>query len=138
MKRLAGAVVALGFLACAGGPGELRIDEAWAWPTVSGPTAAYVTIVNGTAEEDRLIGARSTCCRSIEIHRTEIDGDRMRMSPATDGIAVAVGDTVTLEPGGHHLMLFEPVEPLRVGEHFELTLIFEDAGELAVEAAIRR
>lgn len=123
--------------ACARG-GAIRAVDAWAWPASGGPTAAYLTIVNESNSGDRLIEARSPCCATIEIHRTDTEGDRVSMIPATDGVVVPAGARVALKPGGHHLMLFEPYEPLRVGSRFEVTLLFEKAGELAVEVEVRR
>ena len=62
---------------------------------------------------------------------------RMRMQELPDGLALTGGETVSFEPGGYHVMLPDLVEPLAVGDEFELTLQFENADEvtLAVEVA---
>ncbi len=62
----------------------------------------------------------------------------MSMVPVENGIAIAPGATVDLEPGGYHLMLFEPIEPLRIEMRFVVTLQFEQNGEIPVEIEVRR
>jgi copper(I)-binding protein len=62
----------------------------------------------------------------------------MSMVPVENGIALDPGATVDLMPGGYHLMLFEPVEPLRVGMRFTVTLELEQNGEIPVEIEVRR
>lgn len=53
-----------------------------------------------------------------------------------DGVTVAGGQSVTFKPGGYHLMLMDLKQPLKQGEKLPLTLVFEKAGEVSVEAAI--
>jgi copper(I)-binding protein len=58
----------------------------------------------------------------------------MREVPAID---VPAGSRVELAPGGLHLMLFDLLEDLQAGDTFELTLVFENAGEVTVTAEVR-
>ena len=60
----------------------------------------------------------------------------MSMSPVEE-IPVPAGETVSLEPGGYHIMLLDLVAPLETGSTIELTLTFENAGEMVVEAEVR-
>jgi copper(I)-binding protein len=125
--------------ACARSGTPIRVDGAWARPTAgSGPGAAYLSIRNDGDQADRLLGARSACCATIEIHHTQVSDGRMSMVPVENGIDIAPGATVELVPGGYHLMLFEPIEPLRIGIQFVVTLQFERNGEIPVEIEVRR
>ena len=54
-----------------------------------------------------------------------------------DEIAIAAGQTVTLEPGGYHVMMLDLVEPLKTGDTFELTLTFAEAGDMVIEVEVR-
>lgn len=138
-SRFVPACILVLLAACASPGPAIRVEEAWARPTAGpAPGAAYLSIHNDGKRPDRLLGARSDRCATVEIHRTRVVEGRARMTPAGDGIAVGPGETVELKPGGHHLMLFEPAEPLRDGERFELTLEFEEAGEVRVEIQVRR
>lgn len=53
-------------------------------------------------------------------------------------IDIPAGTTVTLEPGGYHVMLLELAAPLTPGQTFEVTLTFEVAGERTVTAEVRQ
>ncbi len=52
-------------------------------------------------------------------------------------IVASAGTTVALEPGGYHIMLMELAKPLVVGEKVKVTLTFEKAGDVVVEAEVR-
>jgi periplasmic copper chaperone A len=54
-----------------------------------------------------------------------------------EALEVPAGQTVELRPGGHHLMLLDLKQPLKATDRLKLTLVFEKAGELTVEASIR-
>ena len=60
----------------------------------------------------------------------------MEMRPLADGLAIPAGESVVLEPGGYHIMLIGLTGDLNAGESFTLTLTFEKAGEVTVEAII--
>jgi periplasmic copper chaperone A len=63
-------------------------------------------------------------------------GGQMAMRQV-DGIEVPAGSTVTLGPGGLHIMLLDLAQPLPTGSTFDLTLDFEKAGEQTVEVSVR-
>jgi copper(I)-binding protein len=64
------------------------------------------------------------------------DGDVMRMRPV-DGVEIRAGQTVTLRPGGFHLMLIGLSQPLRQGETVPVTLRFERAGDVQVALSVQ-
>jgi len=49
-----------------------------------------------------------------------------------DGLDIPAGETVTLEPGGLHVMFMGLSEPFIEGEKIEATLVFEQSGELEI------
>ena len=66
-----------------------------------------------------------------------VDGDVMRMKPVEGGLEIGPGATVELKPGGYHLMFMDLKQPLKEGETIKGTLVFEKAGSVAVEYAVR-
>jgi periplasmic copper chaperone A len=42
-----------------------------------------------------------------------------------------------LKPGGYHIMLINLARDLKAGEAIKLTLVFQNAGKIAVTAQIR-
>ena len=56
-----------------------------------------------------LQGASAEGVGRIELHESLLGDDgTMAMEARPDGFVVAAGETVTLEPGGKHLMIFDP------------------------------
>ena len=53
-----------------------------------------------------------------------------------DGVDVDPGATAVFAPGGLHIMLIKLKAPLKEGESFPLTLTFEKAGSMEVEAMV--
>ena len=106
---------------------------AWSRAT-PGPTAAvYLELRNTGADSDRLMGATSPAAERIEFHEHRMVDGVMSMN-AVPQIDLPAGKTATLAPGGRHLMLFGLAKPLRPGDRLSLTLRFEMAGEITVEA----
>jgi hypothetical protein len=119
--------------------GDIEIAEGFV--TSAGPraptAAAYVTIVNKGSEDDRLTGASGAAARRVELHRHVLEDDVARMLPIPEGVPAPAGATVTLEPGGMHVMLMGLTEPLTPGASVALTLVFEKAGPLTLTLPVR-
>ena len=63
------------------GAASFEIDHPWArsTPPVAKNGAVYLEIRNTGVEPERLIGVSTPAAESAEIHRTERDGDILRM-----------------------------------------------------------
>ncbi|WP_318011046.1 copper chaperone PCu(A)C [Pseudosulfitobacter pseudonitzschiae] len=98
------------------------------------PTAAaFMTLVNESDSDDRLIEARSEIAKKVEMH-THVDqgGGVMAMTQIEDGIPLAAGHTHALARGGDHVMMMGLNQPLAQGDEVAVTLVFEKAGEVEV------
>lgn len=115
---------------------NVTVSQAWARSTPGGARngAAFLQ-VTAKGSPDKLVGAKSDVAEQVELHNHIHEDGVMRMR-RVDAIDVPAGQSVTLEPGGYHLMLMNLKRPLKVGESLDLTLIFEKAGEVAVTANI--
>ena len=117
-------------------PGGLVLSDAWARTSVTATGAAYLTIENTGTTDDTLVEVRSDAAETVELHTMTMDGMVMKMRQL-DTLAVKTGETVKLAPGGLHIMLIRLKEPLGEGMSVPLTLVFEKAGEVSVEAPVR-
>lgn len=143
-------VISLFIAACGppqnqGAPGDaasagLEIRDGWAAPTPGGVevSAGYLTIVNPTGTEDRLLGASSPRAERVEVHEMSMDGVVMRMRAVEGGLPVPSGGALTLAPGGQHLMFYGVRPPFAEGERVPATLRFARAGDVTVELSVRR
>jgi periplasmic copper chaperone A len=120
-----------------GQTGQIEINAPWARATPghveSG--AVYSTIVSPTT--DRLTAASSPVAKKVELHTMSMEGGVMRMRPLA-AIDIPAGQTVTLSPGGTHIMLLGLTQQLRQGQSFPLTLSFDNAGPRQVTVAIEK
>lgn len=118
--------------------GDLEIGHPWSRATLpNAPVAGgYMTIENTGTTDDTLLGGTTPAAETVDVHEMKMEGDVMTMRPLKDGLVIPAGETVTLKPGGYHLMLMKPQKPFKEGERVPLTLRFEKAGEVKVELAV--
>jgi copper(I)-binding protein len=117
----------------------VSLFDAWAGATGAGMPngAVYGYLVNLGAETDTLISASTAVAEVVEFHETVIgENDVMQMQPLTEGLAIAPQNYVQLQTGGYHIMLFNLAQPLEAGSTFDLTLEFEQAGEVIVTVPV--
>jgi copper(I)-binding protein len=112
----------------------MRVEGALARLTPAQVGAVYLTLVNPTGREDRLVAAESSSAGRVELHEVVAEGDVLRMLPRPEGFVVPAGGRVELKPGGKHLMLFSVRDS---PASLVLTLRFERAGtvQLTVPAS---
>ncbi|MEM8877129.1 MAG: copper chaperone PCu(A)C [Pseudomonadota bacterium] len=114
--------------------GTLKIDTPWTRATPGGAKmgGGYTTITNTGSEPDRLVSASTDASARVEIHEMGMTEGVMKMRELEGGLEIPPGETVSLEPGGFHVMFMGLNAPLKQGEAIEVTLQFEKAGEIAV------
>ena len=117
---------------------EVSVYDAYSFATPAGfPIAAvFMTIENNTDMDDRMIGFNTNRAGNSELHTMVMEGDTMRMR-GVDAYDIASGETHTLKPGGDHVMMLNMGGNVVVGETFEGTAIFENAGELPVSVIVK-
>ena len=100
------------------------------------PTGAYVVIHNAGGN-DTLIGASSPAAATVEIQqrqgRTDTEPGELVV---VDQLAVPGFTDTRLQPGGDQLLFTDLVRPLAAGDTVELTLQFERAGTVTVDAEV--
>ncbi len=118
--------------------GSLLIIHPTARPNLPDrPMAAYVTIANDGDAPDRLLAATAPGFEAVELHESKMQGTVMTMEHVT-AIEISPHDTVVLEPGGLHIMLFGATHQFKPGESFPMVLRFEAAGEVRVDVLVEK
>jgi len=131
LKRLA-------FIACIAGcapQSSIDLTKAWVRPPAAGldVAAGYCDIANRGAAPIALVAVRSPAATSISIHTMSSDGDMMQMREV-DRLVVPPHGTVSLAPGGAHLMLFGFNG---TGNSVPLTFEFDDGTQREVAFELR-
>lgn len=140
-----------------GSSSSVEVTDVWTRATT--PTqdtgAVYMTI--NSADGDTLTKAAvpTSIAGKTEIHETTTDGEAtaaedsmesgtmeggsgaMMGMKQIDQLDIPAGETVTLEPGGFHIMLLELKGQIKDGDTIPVTLTFEKAGEVQAEAVAR-
>ncbi len=118
--------------------GNLVISQPWSRATPAGAQVAsgYLTITNNGTAADRLLGGSSDVAAKVDVHEMASNGGVMTMRTVGDGLPLAPGATVTLAPGGYHLMLNDIKKPLKQGDNLPVTLKFEKAGDVVVTFSV--
>ena len=114
----------------------VKADNAYVRMPIPGRSmsAAFMTLENITENKQVLTHASAAWAKSIEIHtHTHENGVmKMREIPA---LALPVGQAVTLQPGGLHLMLFGLDSALP--ETPEISLCFESGSCQTITTTLR-
>ena len=117
--------------------GAIEVVDARARETADGAMtgAVYLEIRNPGAA-DRLLSVATPAAAMAHLHGSIEENGIVRMRPVA-ALEIPAGGTVVLEPGGLHIMLMDLEGLLVAGTRLPLTLYFEQAGALEIEADIR-
>jgi copper(I)-binding protein len=118
-----------------GGEGEMAEGEEHSMGSGSN-SAAYMMLVNESDTPDALIRASTAAAETVELHTVVMEDGVMMMRPVTQIDVPASGET-ELRPGGFHVMLLGITDDLEEGETVDLTLTFENAGDVSISAPVQ-
>jgi copper(I)-binding protein len=116
----------------------LAIQKPWSRATAPGQSvgAGYVTIVNQSGTEDRLMAVTTDISTEVQLHTTSMEGGVMRMRQVVDGIVVPANGSVELKPRGLHIMFVGLKAPLEANATFLAELQFQKAGTMTVRFSV--
>ncbi len=118
--------------------GAMHISQPWARATPKGADdgAGYMTITNKGTTPDRVSCVSDDASKRCQIHSMTMEGGIMKMRPVEGGLEIKPGETVTLKPGGYHMMFVDLNHPLQQGNSVAAELKFDHAGTVKVEYPI--
>ena len=114
------------FAQIAAPPSPVTVTNAWAKTTVPGGkvSAAYMDI-KSTAPV-KLLKAETSIAGNVEIHNMTMKDGVMEMK-AVEAIDVPANKTLSLKPGGYHVMLMMLAASINKGDSVPIKLTFEGA-----------
>jgi len=107
---------------------DVTITQAWIRSSeysdhVGGMTGIFARIKNNTNHEVILLGGKTRTAPMVQTH--EVVGGIMRQK--SGGIVIPAGKTVTLQPGGLHVMIMDLKRAIRSGARVHFTFAFKGA-----------
>jgi copper(I)-binding protein len=138
MKGFRAMLVAAFAVAVVNAPAWAQVEakSAWVRGTVGAQktTSAYMELKS--AKDGVLVGVESSAAGIAEVHEMRMEQNVMRMR-AVPKLDLPAGRTVTLKPGGYHVMLMDLRKPLKKGDSVLLKLAIEnkDKSVATVEVA---
>ena len=121
MKRIALAVM---FFAALPVMAQVTVKDPWVRATVSQQKATGAFMQITSAQDARLIEARSPVAGVVEIHEMTMEKDVMKMR-AVKGLDLPAGKSVELKSGGYHVMLMDLKQQMKEGDTVPLSLVVE-------------
>ncbi len=117
---------------------SIMVHNAWvrSAPPNAKVLAAYMKIINNSDEPRALTVVSSSLFGKVQMHKTEMQDGMMKMIHQKQ-LDIPAGGSLTLEPGGYHLMLMNPKSVLQVGEHVDFELKFDNGLTLNINAPVR-
>jgi len=115
----------------------VTVAHPWARATPGGARvgSVYLEVRAQRGRGDKLIAARSPVAGNAEIHSHVMEQGIAKMR-RVDAVAVPGGQSIVLQPSGYHIMLMDLKQPLNEGDLTKVTLVFEMAGEIEVDATV--
>lgn len=104
----------------------VTVADGWVKTADKGMTAAFGTLSNSSSEAVTITAASSPASSSMELHEVVDDNGQMVMQPVPGGFTVPASGSLTMEPGGYHLMLMDVSAPIEAGQDVTFTLTCAD------------
>jgi copper(I)-binding protein len=115
----------------------LTLEDTWA-KAGSGMTAAFGTIHNPGPHPVTIVEGTSPDAGSVQLHTMEPQADgSLKMVAKAGGFVVPAGGTLTLAPGGDHIMLMDLPHALANGDDVHLTMTSADGGTFEWTVPVR-
>jgi len=116
---------------------HMRIDHPWS--RLAAPNSEVITgyfqLKNNSTKDDYLVSVSTPIADKSEIHMHAMQ-DGVMIMKKVNKVKIGSMKTKKFEPGGLHLMIFNPKYIPKKGERFPLDLNFKYAGKITVQVAI--
>lgn len=112
----------------------ITISDTWAKAAETGMTAAFGILANPSDTDVTVTAASSPAAARMELHEVVTKDGAMVMQPKEGGFTVPAGGTLTLEPGGFHLMLMDIPAAIEPGADVAITLTCSTGGTVEFTA----
>jgi hypothetical protein len=100
------------------------------------PAGGYFELRNTGQTPATLVGADTSACGMLMLHKSEQKSGMDTMSDVTS-LEIPAGQTVKFAPGGYHLMCMDPGPTMKPGRSVAVTLKFSDGSVARIAFAVK-
>ncbi|HNM97322.1 MAG TPA: copper chaperone PCu(A)C [Marmoricola sp.] len=117
----------------------LTVTDPWVKATKEGEmTGAFGKFTNDGDTDVTIVKATSAASPMLELHEVVMaDDGTMKMQPKEGGFVVPAGKSLTLEPGGLHIMFMGVAQDLNPGDEVTVTLEYSDGATQEIRALVK-
>nr|WP_221417505.1 copper chaperone PCu(A)C [Microbacterium marinum] len=117
---------------------SVSMTDSWVKAADSGMSAAFGELTNDSNTDVTVVSATTEVSSMLELHETvENENGEMVMRQIEGGFTIPAGDTLSLEPGGNHIMMMDLPAPLAAGEEATFILTFSDDSTYEFTAPVK-
>jgi copper(I)-binding protein len=120
---------------------QVTIKDPWVRATVSQQKATGAFMQITSAQDARLVEAKSPLAGVVEVHEMTLEKDVMKMRALPNGLDLPAGKSIELKPGGYHVMLMDLKQQMKEGDTVPMTLVVEGKDKkrstIEVKAAVK-
>lgn len=120
-------------------PVKVKFNQARIYVPLKGSTmtAGYLNITNASDKEIEVKLKTVEKFKAFETHETTEESGVMSMKKV-ESFIVKKGQTLKIEPGGRHLMLFDPVGKIAVGSNLKVILLIDNVEQAVLFKVVTR
>ena len=152
MRKLMVALAAAGALALAGCSSDsasttessapatdaaVTVTDAWIPQPASDTSAMFGMVSNSGSEAVSITGGSAPDVGMVQVHEFVKEGNKEVMQEVPGGLEIPAGGSVTLQPGGYHVMMMEVSADWQVGDEVPVTLEFTNNETVEVTAVVK-
>ena len=104
---------------------QVTVKDPWVRATVSQQKATGAFMQITSAQDARLVEAKSPVAGVVEVHEMTMEKDVMKMRALANGLDLPAGKSIELKPGGYHVMLMDLKQQMKEGDTVPMTLVVE-------------
>lgn len=124
----------------------IEISDAWvrvvgnmeAMGDMGPATAIFMNIHNYNDQTDLLLKAETDIAEMAQIHLSEVDANGVSSMHEVKEVLIPADGLAELKPGSYHIMLMGLKKVITEGEMITVTLTFQNAGAITIEAPVRK
>lgn len=115
------------------------VTDAWIpeQPPGAMASAVFMIMKNTSDKPEALVRASAPGFKEVQLHRSIEENGMHKMIEQKEIVVPAHGETA-LAPGGYHIMLIQPSEPIKAGMTVPVTLYFADGSKETLTVPVKK